>query len=81
MPKRLQSRLNREKKMNMKNLRKLSLSNTELERTVGAELNGEETRQILGGFADTEDSYKSCSGLFSGGCKPGCKPGCVPGNK
>lgn len=65
----------------MKKLRKLSLSDSEFERVERNKLNEEETLQILGGFADTEDAYKSCSGLFSGGCQPGCKSGCVPGNK
>ncbi len=65
----------------MKELKKINLEGTELSNQQEIELNEEETRKILGGFMDTEDEYKSCSSLFSGGCQPGCKSGCVPGNK
>ncbi len=65
----------------MKKLKKLDFDGTELRDPQGAELNEEETRQILGGFADTDDIYADCAGGFSGGCKPGCKPGCYAGHK
>lgn len=44
-------------------------------------LGKEETKHILGGFAEASDSYSSCSGLIVGGCQPGCRSGCIPGNK
>lgn len=65
----------------MKKLKKLDVSDIELLPTTERELNEEETRQILGGFADTGDIYADCAGGLSGGCKPGCKPGCQSGHK
>lgn len=64
----------------MKQLKKIYRENG-MNSDASVRLGKEETKHILGGFADASDAYSSCSGLIIGGCQPGCRAGCIPGNK
>lgn len=65
----------------MKKLSKLNVPEVNFTGAEESKLNAEETRKILGGFADSDDIYADCAGGISGGCKPGCKPGCQSSGK
>ena len=54
----------------MKKLSKLNVPEVNFTGAEESKLNAEETRKILGRFADSDDIYADCADGISGGCKP-----------